>query len=185
MPNEIIEHVNVNGTTYDIKDNISGYTTNTGTVTSIGVSAGTGMSVSGSPITTSGTITVGHSNSVTAQTTQALYPIKIDAQGHISAYGTAVTVPTVTDTYSSTGTNAVSGKAVNAALQTLDSSITATSGQAISAITITDGKISGSSKININSVPSGGTTGQFLVKKSNTNYDMEWITVPSANGVSF
>jgi len=32
-----------------------------------------------------------HSNSVTAQNTQALYPIKIDAQGHISGYGTAVT----------------------------------------------------------------------------------------------
>lgn len=34
---------------------------------------------------------INHSNSVTAQTTQAVYPIKIDAQGHISAYGTAVT----------------------------------------------------------------------------------------------
>ena len=43
----------------------------------------------GGSTTTSGTIN--HTNSVTAQTTQALYPIKIDAQGHISAYGTAVT----------------------------------------------------------------------------------------------
>ena len=58
-------------------------------------------------------------------------------------------VPTVTSTYSSTGTNAVNGTAVNAALQTLDSSISATSGQAISAITITDGKIASSSKINV------------------------------------
>lgn len=33
----------------------------------------------------------GHSNTaITAQTTQALYPIKIDAYGHITAYGTAV-----------------------------------------------------------------------------------------------
>lgn len=54
-----------------------------------------------------------------------------------------------TSTYSSTGTDAVNGTAVNAALQTLDSSITATTNQAISAITITDGKISDSSKINI------------------------------------
>ena len=54
-----------------------------------------------------------------------------------------------TSTYSSTGTDAVNGTAVNAALQTLDSSITATTGQAISAITITDGKISGSSKISV------------------------------------
>lgn len=59
------------------------------------------------------------------------------------------TIPTVTDTYSSTSGNAMSGKAVNAALQTLDSSISATTGQAISAITITDGKIASSSKISV------------------------------------
>lgn len=54
-----------------------------------------------------------------------------------------------TSTYSSTGTDAVNGTAVNAALQTLDSSISATTGQAISAITITDGKIASSSKISV------------------------------------
>lgn len=48
-------------------------------------SAGTGLSLSST--------TFNHSNSVTAQTTQAVYPIKIDAQGHISAYGSAVTIP--------------------------------------------------------------------------------------------
>lgn len=69
-----------------------------GTVTSVGISNATngGLSVSGSPVTTSGTITVGHSNVLTnAQTTQAVYPIKIDKNGHISDYGTAVTVPTI------------------------------------------------------------------------------------------
>ena len=50
--------------------------------------AGTGLSKSGT--------TLNHSNSVTAQSTQAVYPIKIDAQGHISAYGSAVTIPSVT-----------------------------------------------------------------------------------------
>lgn len=66
------------------------YTTNTGTVTK--VTAGTGLAIGSTAqgnFTTSGTIN--HTNSVTAQTTQALYPIKIDACGHISAYGTAVT----------------------------------------------------------------------------------------------
>lgn len=58
-------------------------------------------------------------------------------------------VTEVTSTYSSTGTDAVNGTAVNAALQTLDSSITATTNQAISAITITDGKIASSSKIDV------------------------------------
>ena len=67
----------------------AGYTKNTGTIT--GVTAGSGLSGGG----TSGSVTLNHSNSVTAQTTQAVYPIKIDGQGHISAYGSAVTIPTV------------------------------------------------------------------------------------------
>jgi hypothetical protein len=49
-------------------------------------SAGTGLSLSST--------TFNHSNSITAQTTQGLYPIKIDAQGHITAYGSAQTIPT-------------------------------------------------------------------------------------------
>ena len=80
-------------------------TSNTGTVTSVGLSNATngGLTISGSPITTSGSITVGHSNTLTsAQTTQAVYPIKIDINGHISAYGSAVTVPTITLNGSST-----------------------------------------------------------------------------------
>ena len=39
--------------------------------------------------------------------------------------------------------------------------------------------------ISVHGIPSGGTTGQFLVKSSNTDYDVAWTTVPSANGVSF
>ena len=57
-------------------------------------SAGTGLSLSST--------TFNHSNSVTAQTTQAVYPIKIDAQGHISAYGTS---PTTLSGYGITDAN--------------------------------------------------------------------------------
>ena len=119
------------GTTYDVKDSISGYitgitvdssattTTNLvtssshpynastnalatmadvgaaggGTVTSVGVSNATngGLTVSGSPVTSSGTISVGHSNVLTnAQTTEGVYPITIDKNGHINSYGSAV-----------------------------------------------------------------------------------------------
>ena len=70
-------------------------TSNTGTVTSIGLTNATdsGLTISGSPITNSGNITVGHSNILSsAQTTQAVYPIEIDKNGHISAYGSAVTI---------------------------------------------------------------------------------------------
>lgn len=70
-----------------------------GTVTSVGVANATdgGLNVSGSPITSSGTISVGHSNVLaSAQTTSGIYPIKIDKNGHISEYGNAVSIPTNT-----------------------------------------------------------------------------------------
>lgn len=78
-----------------------------GTVTSVAVSNATngGLSVSGSPISTNGTITIGHSNVLSsAQTTQAVYPIKIDKNGHISAYGSAVTIVNTRGTAASGGT---------------------------------------------------------------------------------
>lgn len=52
------------------------------------VSAGSGLSGGGS----SGSVTLNHSNSVTAKTTQGLYPITFDAQGHITGSGSAVTI---------------------------------------------------------------------------------------------
>ena len=78
-----------------------------GTVTSVGVSNDTngGLSVSGSPVTSSGTITIGHSNVLTsAQATEAVYPIKIDKNGHISSYGSAVTIPDVSGKIDTAGT---------------------------------------------------------------------------------
>ena len=64
------------------------------------VSAGSGLSGGGS----SGSVTINHSNSVSTQSTQAVYPIKIDGQGHISAYGTAVTIVNTRGTAASGGT---------------------------------------------------------------------------------
>ena len=115
------------------------------------ITAGAGLSSSGDT-----TVYISHDSPSTdpSKTNQAVYPITIDYMGHINSSGSAVTIPNVTDAYSSTGTDAVSGKAVNAAIQTLDSSVSATSNQAISAITITDGKIASSSKITIPTVTS-------------------------------
>lgn len=45
-------------------------------------SGGTGISISGNVIN--------HSNAISAQATQGLYPIAIDAQGHITGYGSAI-----------------------------------------------------------------------------------------------
>ena len=52
------------------------------------------------------------------------------------------TIPSVVSTYSSTGTDAVNGTAVANALGTLDVTDTAVSGQYVSAVSETDGKIS-------------------------------------------
>ena len=85
-----------------------------GTVTSVAVdnASNGGLTISGSPVTTSGTISIGHTNVLTnAQTTQALYPIKIDKNGHISEYGTAVTVPSAGTSASAVGTTASGGSA--------------------------------------------------------------------------
>ncbi len=55
-----------------------------GTVTNVAVANGGGLTVSGSPITSSGTITVGHSNSVTAETSSSLKKFTYDAHGHVT-----------------------------------------------------------------------------------------------------
>lgn len=94
MATKYINSITYGGNEYKIIDDTSGYTKNTGTVTSVGLANATngGLTVSGSPVTGSGSITVGHTNVLTnAQTTQAVYPIAIDKNGHISSYGTAVT----------------------------------------------------------------------------------------------
>lgn len=88
-------------TTGFVKSSIAGL--GSGTVTSVGITNATngGLSISNSPIVDAGNITVGHSNVLTnAATTQALYPVKIDKNGHISAYGTAVTSLPASDVYS-------------------------------------------------------------------------------------
>jgi len=95
----------------------------------------------------------GHSNTaITAQTTQAVYPIKIDAYGHITAYGSAVTSMTPS---SHTHGNIQNG----GTLQTND--ITIASGDKL---VVTDS--SDSSKIARASISfDGSTTTQFLSKK--------------------
>lgn len=84
-----MQYLTIGDNTYSIAAGGGG----SGSVTSVGISNATngGLSVSGSPVTESGTITIGHSNVLaSAQTTQAVYPIAIDKNGHITSYGTAV-----------------------------------------------------------------------------------------------
>lgn len=73
------------------------YSTTTGTVTSIGLTEGPGIEITGGPVTSSGTITVGHSNSITAGTagtssatsgsTLSVPYVAYDSEGHVTAAG--------------------------------------------------------------------------------------------------
>ena len=67
-----------------IFNNDAGFTTDSGTVTSVGITAGSGINVSGSPITTSGSITVS---------------VESDLRGEVSLIGNSTS-----DYYSSTST---------------------------------------------------------------------------------
>jgi hypothetical protein len=72
--------------------NPSGYTSNTGTVTSINLTAGGAITVSGGPITTSGSITVNHADtssqaSVNNSGNTVIQDITLDTYGHVTALG--------------------------------------------------------------------------------------------------
>ena len=79
-----------------------GFTKNAGTIT--GVTGSNGLTGSG----TSGSVTISHAAPSTspAKTTQAVYPIKIDQYGHITAAGTAVTIPSAPGTLNTNNTTA-------------------------------------------------------------------------------
>lgn len=93
-----IADITINGTTTQLYAPTSGGGGGSGTVTSVGITNGGGLSVSGSPVTSSGSITVGHSNSVTAGTigsTSATSGASVsipyatyDSNGHITGKGT-------------------------------------------------------------------------------------------------
>lgn len=61
----------------------SGVITINATDTNTTYSAGTGLTLSGT--------TFNHTNSISAQAVQAIYPVTIDAQGHITTYGSPLT----------------------------------------------------------------------------------------------
>ena len=118
-----------------------------GTLSSVGISNATngGLSVSGSPLTSDGSITIGHSNVLTsAQTTQAVYPIAIDKNGHVSSYGSAVTINPKTTWYGTSSTGATTqAKTVTCSGFTLETG-------AIVCVTFTNANTYASAKITLN-----------------------------------
>lgn len=102
--------------------NDSGYTTNTGTITGITMN---GSSKGTSGVVNLGTVLTAHQDisgkqdkitPITAQTTQAIYPVTIDTQGHITSVGSAAVIPegVVVDLApSTTSNNAIANSAVS------------------------------------------------------------------------
>lgn len=168
-----------NGQVYDIQDNVSGYTTNTGTVTS--VAGGTGLN--GGTITTSGTLSVKYgSASGTA------------CEGNDSRLSDARPSSDVVDTYSSDSSVPISGKGVSAAINTLP---TFTVDSANNTLAIDNIPELGSKEITVNgtynassdnldgyssvvvNVSGGGGGGKTLVYTLTAGAQWETFTLPS------
>jgi len=110
--------------------NPSGFTTNTGTVTSVDLTAGTGISVSGSPITTSGTITV--TNTAPDQI------VSLTGAGATSVSGT-YPIFTITSTDTNTTYTAGTGLNLTGTVFSIDSTVATLNGTQ----TLTNKTISG------------------------------------------
>ena len=126
-----------------------------------GIKVGTGLTISSEVLN--------HSNSVTAQTTQAVYPIKIDAQGHISAYGNAVTSMTPTSHSHGNITNAGAiGSTASLVIVTTTNGILTTADLSVSAPSA-----SGSTTAFIDSI-SQASNGKITVTKKNLDTSGTW-----------
>lgn len=148
----------------------------------------------GSEVQSGDQITIGHNNKLqSAQTTQAVYPIKIDINGHISSFGNAVTIPTVTDTYSPTSSNAMSGKAVASALNALPDPMifkgSVGSGGTVATLPTTNVKVGDTYKVitsNINIPAASSSTGSAVTAKIgdtviSTDPAPKWTVIPSGD----
>lgn len=113
-----------------------------GTVTSVGIANGGLITVSGSPVTTSGTITVGHGTPTgAAVTASGLYKISTDAYGHVD--GTAAVQKSDLTSIIGNATQSADGLMSAEDKATLDSLEAASSGALTSgSITLTAGQTS-------------------------------------------
>lgn len=85
-----------------------------GTVTSVGIANGGGLSISGSPITSSGSITISHADTSTQESSSNsgrtyIQSIALDGYGHVTSISTATETVTNTDEKIKLTTQATSG----------------------------------------------------------------------------
>lgn len=91
--------ITINGVTQDLSDN---RIWTAGTVTSVGATAGTGISVSGSPITSSGNITITN----TLPATNVTYSVTLDSNGEYDFTATGIRTSPAVTIYDSSGNTA-------------------------------------------------------------------------------
>lgn len=130
-----------------------------GTVTSVGISVPTGLSVSGTPVTSSGTIAISLANGYSIPTTEK--------QGEWDAKQSVIdSTHKLSADYIEDGTT---NKVIN-----VKPDWNAASGNAAEIL----------NKPAIHNIPAGGNAGQILKKTSATDYDVNWAnaseTLPSA-----
>jgi hypothetical protein len=99
------------GAYYYPASNPSGYTTNTGTVTSVNLTAGGAITVSGGPVTSSGSITVNHADtssqaSVDNSGATVIQDVTLDTYGHVTGLGSATLTAASVGAPSTDGTGA-------------------------------------------------------------------------------
>ncbi len=133
-----------------------------GTVTSVGITNGSGISVSGGPITSSGTITVTHDNtsdqaSVSNSGRTYIQSLTLDDMGHVTGISSAT--ETVTDTWRGIQDNLTSDSTTD--------SLSAAQGKALK--TLIDGKAA-SDHTHSTTLANGGTSTIDLT--ANTSYTL-------------
>lgn len=113
----------VDSSIYYLASNPSGYTTNVGTVTSVAATAGTGITISGSPITTSGTLTI--TNSAPDQVVALTASTGISVSGTYPNFTITNTSPSSGGTVTSVGlSSATSGVTIGSSPITTSGTIT-------------------------------------------------------------
>ena len=168
------------GSYYYPASNPSGYTTNTGTVTSVNLTAGGAITVSGGPVTSSGSITVNHADtssqaSVNNSGRTFIQDITLDTYGHITGIVSATDADTFVGTVTSVNLTAGTGMSVSGGPITSSGSITVTNTAPDQTVVLTEGA----------NVTVTGTYPNFTIAATDTNTTYSAGTGLSLVGTTF